>query len=111
MFILQNAGKYVNSNCTRECVCNDDLLTCNEYLQCHLNATCQELDGINQCRCKDAFEGNGHTCVALPNDCMELYNADNKADGVFTIYPMSWSGSKFDVFCDMTTDGGGWTVI
>ena len=42
-------------------------------------------------------------------NCAELYKSGEKISGVYTIDP-DGSGA-FDVFCDQTTAGGGWTVF
>ncbi|XP_071836407.1 fibrinogen-like protein A [Apostichopus japonicus] len=43
-------------------------------------------------------------------DCLDVFNAGNTTDGIYTIKPTNWTGDSFDVFCNMT-DGGGWTVF
>ena len=50
---------------------------------------------------------SGVSAPKLPKDCAELKQLGLK-DGVYSIF---FEGSKKKVFCDMTTDGGGWIVM
>ena len=45
----------------------------------------------------------------MKKNCAELYKSGERINGVYTIDPDD-SGA-FDVFCDQTTAGGGWTVF
>ena len=42
-------------------------------------------------------------------NCAELYKSGQKTSGVYKIDPDG--AGAFDVFCDQTTTGGGWTVL
>lgn len=43
-------------------------------------------------------------------DCADVYKSGGRISGVYTIDPHDGLGA-FDVFCDQTTAGGGWTVL
>lgn len=47
-----------------------------------------------------------------PRDCYEILKKGHKDSGIYRIWPSNWrTFGSFNVFCDMQTDGGGWTII
>ncbi|WP_298496968.1 fibrinogen-like YCDxxxxGGGW domain-containing protein [uncultured Algibacter sp.] len=64
------------------------------------------------------FDGKSDTCntditvtTTLPN-CLAYLNAGFTTDGVYTIDPDgAGPNPAYDCYCDMTNDGGGWTLV
>ncbi|PIK59636.1 Fibrinogen C domain-containing protein 1-A [Apostichopus japonicus] len=109
--VLMNGESYVNSGCTRRSNCSNNQLMVEDSYHCSDDATCDVREGVRRCYCIDGYEGDGVTCTrkAVPKDCQELY-VDGSSDGVYTIYPDGWP-SGIQVYCEMESNGGGWTVI
>ncbi len=65
------------------------------------------------------FVGTGFTCTTTVNatsqpyaNCLELKNSGSNIDGIYTIDPDGVGGNlPFDCYCDMTNNGGGWTLV
>ncbi|CAL1284429.1 unnamed protein product [Larinioides sclopetarius] len=68
------------------------------------------LNGLNHYKTGKKDDGPKHQ---KPMDCAELQENGATESGVYTIYPRNRLAScqSIEVYCDMETDGGGWTVI
>ncbi|KAL9975397.1 hypothetical protein ACROYT_G012554 [Oculina patagonica] len=76
---------------------------------CLNNGTCQAGFTSNgfRCVCRPGYKG--YNCSEVYKNCTEIHQSGERKDGVYTIKPDDLNA--FDVFCDQTTAGGGWTVF
>lgn len=61
--------------------------------------------------CLFILAGNEVSVRALPASCGEHFDLGSTTDGLYTIYPdPSDPSATSSVYCDQTTDGGGWML-
>ena len=107
-FYFQNGSFLVNAKCTTKFICANGMLDVNEGYNCSTNAVCETRNDVHKCYCISGYQGDGEICNINTN-CLDFFNDGITTNGIYTINPTNWSGSPFEVFCNMT-EGGGWTV-
>ena len=64
---------------------------------------------ITQCSPSSTSDVCPSPVPSNPTDCYDLYTSGFTEDGVYTILPTDLTGSPFEVYCNMSHEGG-WTV-
>jgi len=72
---------------------------------CASGTPCTDAEDCASRMCEGGF------CTAEPESCLQIALADSSAEsGVYSIRPEA-GGEVQQVYCDMETDGGGWTLV
>lgn len=89
------AAGYYGPQCAGECDCSSGV--CNEGIT-----------GDGTCACIDGFLGE--RCDRQARTCLEIKQANPNAES--KVYSIDPDGTgAIDVYCDMTTAGGGWMLV
>ncbi|GFT22626.1 techylectin-5A [Nephila pilipes] len=82
----------------------------------NMTPTCDQRDKFVISKVKNnfpVFRTTSQNKIFKPVDCEEVFLSGQKKSKVYTVWPRSrvTEDRPLEVFCDMDTDGGGWTVL
>ena len=95
---------YIRSNETWNAIGEENKLK-QEFTQL-IKELKSQLESVN----KTVVDMKGEIAIISKKSCADIYKSGERKDGIYIINPFDGLGS-FRVWCDMQTDGGGWTVF
>jgi hypothetical protein len=118
----QNGGTCLSSSDSSFCQCRAgwDGATCQHDIDdcspnpCGNGGTCTDALNSHSCTCTAGFTGDDCTKTTYASCQAIKANAPNSIDGVYSVDPDGpGAGSRppFEVLCDMSLTGGGWTMV
>lgn len=79
---------------------------------CFVNGTIRFSDGTDWYNLGDTAGADGSSPEKAAESATAIKNLNPSAtDGLYWIKPTGWPSSAVQVYCDMTTDGGGWMMV
>nr|ABY71753.1 lectin-like protein [Chilobrachys guangxiensis] len=100
---------------SRLSIASQNIDTVKNKLPKDLKELCKTFEGCNQTKIRDCNETKhveNNIRYVIPLDCSDIYLNGYRRNGLYDVWPQSrGSTGRLQVYCDMESNGGGWTVI